>query len=95
MRTSRMDDRAPRPGAGALALLLQVLLDFLLDLVDDLLDAGRVDPAVGDEPLEGDLGDLRRSSCVPGDDDRLRSVVHDEVHAGREAGARRMLRLGR
>ena len=39
--------------ARALALLLQVLLDFLLDLVDDLLDAGRVDPAVGDEPLRG------------------------------------------
>ena len=67
--------------AGALALLLEVLLDLLLDLLDDLLDPGRVDPPVGDETLEGQLGDLPAQRIVGGDDDRLRRVVHDEVHA--------------
>ena len=46
--------------ARPLALFLEVLLDLLLDLVDDLFDPRRVDPAVGDEALERDLGDLRR-----------------------------------
>ena len=44
--------------ARPLPLLLEVLLDLLLDLVDDLLDPRRVDPPVGDEALERDLGDL-------------------------------------
>jgi hypothetical protein len=59
-----------------------VLLDLLLDLLDDLLDPRRVDPPVGDQPLERDLGDLAPQGIVAGDDDGLRRVVHDEVHAG-------------
>ena len=70
--------------ARPLALLLEVLLDLLLDLLDDLLDPGRVDAAVGDQALERDLGDLAPERIVAGDDDRLRRVVHDEVHAGGE-----------
>ena len=70
--------------ARPLALFLQVLLHLLLDLVHDLFDPGRVDPAVRDEALERQLGDLPSQGIVARDDDRLRRVVHDEVHAGRQ-----------
>ena len=44
---------------GRLALLADLLLELRLHLLDDFLDAGRVDAAVGDEPLDGLLARSR------------------------------------
>ena len=68
---------------GRVPLLLDALLELRLDLLDDLLDARRVDAAVGDQPLEGDAGDLAPEGVEAGEDHRLRRVVDDQVDAGR------------
>ena len=52
-------------------------------LVDDLFDPSGVDAAVGDQPFERQPGDLAPDGLEAGDNDRVRGVVDDHVHAGR------------
>ena len=78
----RVEAVDPHLEAGALAFLLEVLVHVLLDLLHHLLDARRVDAAVGDEPLERQPRHLAAERVVARDEDRLRRVVDDQVHAG-------------
>ena len=64
-----------------LALLVDLLGDLASDLLDDLLDPCRVYATVGDEPLEGNAGDLAANRIETGDDDRLGRIVDDDVDA--------------
>ena len=73
-------DRAAR--GRRLAFLADLLLELGLDVLDDLLDAGRVDAAVQDEPLDGQAGDLAADGVEARQDDRLGRVVDDDVDAG-------------
>ena len=66
---------------GVLARPTDLLLDVALRSLVDLLDAGRVDPAVGDESLQGHPSDLPTHGIEAGEDDGFRGVVDDEVHA--------------
>ena len=66
------------------AFLAHRLVGLVLHLLDDLLDARRVDAAVGDQPLDGLLGDLAAVRIEAGQDDRARRVVDDQVDAGGE-----------
>ena len=43
-----------------------------------------MDPAVGDQRLQRPPGDLAADRIEAGDDDRVRRVVDDDVHAGRQ-----------
>ena len=67
---------------GLLAELADVLLHLLLGLGDDLLDPGRMDPAVVDQLLQRELGDLAADVVEARDDDDARRVVDDHVDAG-------------
>src|SRR5262245_3261153 len=66
------------------AFLAHLLVGFVLHLLHDLLDAGRVNAAVGDEPLDRLLGDLAAVRIETGEDDRTRRVVDDQVDPGGE-----------
>ena len=66
-----------------LAFAADGLLHVALDLLDDLLDAGRVDAAVADQPLDRLAGDLAAQRIEAGEDDRARRVVDDQLDAGR------------
>ncbi len=59
------------------------LVGFVLHFLDDFFDARRVDAAVGDQTLDGLLGDLAAVGIEARQDDRARRVVHDEIDAGR------------
>src|ERR1035437_9468352 len=69
--------------AGGLPLLLDALADLAAALADHLLDAGRVDPAVGEEALQRDPRHLSPDRVEPAEDDRFRGVVDDDVDARR------------
>ena len=64
----------PRRAAQPLHLLDAALVD--------LLDPGGVDPAVGQQLLQGEPGDLAADRVEAAEDDGLRGVVDDQVHAG-------------
>ena len=66
----------------SLAVAAHLLLEVGADLLDHFLDPGRVDAAVGDEPLDGLLGDLAAIRVEARQDDGARRVVDDEVDAG-------------
>ena len=66
-----------------LALLLDDGVELLLHLLDHRLDARRVDAPVRDQALERDARDLAAEGIEAGEDDRLGSVVDDQVDAGR------------
>ena len=66
---------------GALALGLDGGVDLALGELDHLLDAGRVDPPIEDELLQGQPRDLAADGVEAGDGDRLRRVVDDEIDA--------------
>ena len=66
---------------GLLARLSDVLLELRLRLVVHLLDARRMDPAVLDELVEREAGDLASQRVERRQDDRVRRVVDDEVDA--------------
>src|SRR5919204_2654527 len=65
-----------------LALFTDSGLDVASCLGHHLLDAGRVNPAVDEQMVEGDPGDFPANRVEAAQDDGLRSVVDDEVHAG-------------
>ena len=84
----QLDDLRVKPvnvhlKAGLLAHLPDVLLDFLVDLRDDLLDPRRVDPAVLDQALQRHPRHLAPHRVKPGQDNRFRRVVNDDVDARR------------
>ena len=58
---------------GRFALLFDLHLEVGLDRLDDVLDPGRVDPAVGDELLDGQAGELPADGVEARQDDRLRA----------------------
>ena len=68
---------------GFLAQSANVLLHLLLGFLDDLLDPGGVNPAVLDQLLQRDLGDLAANAVEAGHDDHSGRVVDDHIHAGR------------
>ena len=69
-------------GHGVLAGPLAEQLDLGLAAVVGLLDPLRVDPAVLDEALQGEAGDLAAHRVETGEQHRLRRVVDDQVDAG-------------
>src|SRR5207244_3041402 len=71
----RLEDRL-------LARLADQLVELGFRLVVRLLDPRRVDPAVLDQLLQRQLGDLPPDPVERGEHDGLRSVVDDEVDAG-------------
>ena len=68
---------------GRLPFLSDLLPQLRAHLLDDLFDARRVDAAVGDQFLQGDARHLAAQRLEGGDDDGLRRVVDDQVHARR------------
>src|SRR5260370_38973656 len=66
---------------GRLPLLANLLPQLGADLLDDLFDAGWMDAAVGDQPVERHARDLASQRLESRDDDRLGSVVDDQVNA--------------
>ena len=58
-------------------------IDVGLGLAHDFFDAPRVDPAVGDQTLEGEPAHLAPDRLEAGYDDRVGGVIDDDVHAGR------------
>src|SRR6185437_5266188 len=71
---------------GVVRRLLPRLDDAGVDLfpgfVDDLLDAPRVDPAVGDEALQGQASHFAADGVEAGNHDGVGRVVDDDVDAG-------------
>ena len=57
-------------------------VDRLAFLFQDLLDVRRVNATVDRQAGEGAAGNLAADGVEAGDGDRLRRVVHDDVHAG-------------
>ena len=68
---------------GGLARLADDHVDLAAGLLDDVLDAARVDAPVGDELGESQARDLAAHRVEAADHDRVRSVIDDEVDAGR------------
>ena len=68
--------------SGPLPAFPDLLFDLLLGLGHDLFDSPRMDPAVGDQPLQGDAGDFPANGIEPGNDHGLGRVVDDQVYAG-------------
>jgi hypothetical protein len=66
---------------GLAAAFLDKPIDLGADALDNLLDPGRVDPAVLDQPFNGDAGDLPADGIERGDQNRSRRVVNDQVYA--------------
>src|SRR5215471_3855406 len=66
-----------------LAFLADLFPQLGADLLYDLFDAGRMDAAVRDQLLQRHPGDLAAKRLEGRDDDRLRGVVDDQVHACR------------
>src|SRR5271166_1829751 len=58
------------------------LFNFLLGFAHNLLDAPRMDSAVRDQPFERDAGDLAANRIVTGNDERLGSIIDDDIDAG-------------
>ena len=65
-----------------LALLDDPLVDLRLGVLVGLLDQRRVDPAVGDQPLQRDAGDLAPYPVEARKDHGRRGLVDDHVDAG-------------
>ena len=78
-----MEIEEPELEGGRLAFLADGLLHLGLDLLDDLLDAGRMDAAVGDQPLDRLARDLAAERIEAREDDRAGRVVDDQLDAGR------------
>ena len=57
-------------------------IHLLLALLHHVLNAGRMNAAVLNKPLESHLRDLTAQRAVRGKNDGLRSVIDNEVHAG-------------
>ena len=55
-------------------------LDFFLCFLDHLLDPRGMDPAVGDQFLQGNAGHFPSDRIKSGQDDCLRRIVDDELH---------------
>src|SRR5918992_1302373 len=68
--------------AGVLTGPADLAFDLLLGPVVGLLDAGRVDPAVGDQLLQGEPADLAPDRVEAGQQDGLGGVVDDQVDPG-------------
>jgi hypothetical protein len=67
---------------GLLPHLDHVLVDIRLRLVEGLLDAGRVDAAIGEQPLEREPRDLAADPVEARQQHGSRRVVDDEVDSG-------------
>ena len=68
---------------GTLALLLDLVFHLTPCLVYHFLNAGGVNPAVADELLQGDPGNLPAHMVKAGQGNGLRGIVDDEIHAGK------------
>ena len=66
---------------GPFAYFHDLLFDLFAGLFDDLFDAGGVDAAVGDQPLQGQAGDLAAQGVEGGEHDGFRCIIHDEVYS--------------
>ena len=67
--------------AGALARLQDLVLELLAHLRHHLLDAGRVDAAVNHQLMQGQTGHLAANRIEGGQQDGVRRVVDDDLHA--------------
>ena len=67
---------------GGFSLLFDPLQDLLAGFGHDLFDAGRMNPAVDDELVQGYPRHLAADGVEAADDDRLGRVIDDEVDAG-------------
>src|SRR5207248_3944206 len=65
-----------------LCRFLHDLVDLGPSLADHLLDPRGMDAPVHKKPLERALRDLAANGVETGDDDRLGSVVDDQIYAG-------------
>ena len=65
-----------------LAVLLDLGVNLALGLVNHLLDAGGMDAAVVDQPLERDAGHLAADRVVARKGNRLGGVIDDEIDSG-------------
>ena len=63
------------------AFLPDRFLHLRLDLLDHFLDAGRMDAAVGDQPLDRLTRDLPAKRIEAREDDRAGRVVDDQLDA--------------
>ena len=66
-----------------LALVVDFLGDLPRNLLDHFLDAGRVNPSVGDETLQGNAGDFPAYRIEAGYDHGFGSIVDDDIDAGK------------
>src|SRR5919201_1284188 len=78
----RVESRDPGLEHCLLTFFADSSLDVASRLGHHLLDAGRVNPAVDEQMVEGDPGDFPANRVEAAQDDGLRSVVDDEVHSG-------------
>src|SRR5262249_16137499 len=68
---------------GLLAQVVNVLVHCFLSFLNDFLDPRRVDSAVLDQALKGELGDFAPNAVEPSDNDNTGRVIDDDVDAGR------------
>ena len=66
-----------------LGLLDHHLVQVLLDPLDHFLNAGRMDPPVRHEPLQGDLRNFSAQRIKPGDQHRLGCLIHHQINPRR------------
>src|SRR5579863_3722233 len=66
---------------GTLPDLQDLFFNLLAGLFHDLFDPGGVDAPVGNQPLKGYPADLPSQRVEGGQNDGLRCVIHDEIHA--------------
>jgi hypothetical protein len=67
---------------GLFSQLDQLTVQLRLDLLNDLLDPARVNATVGDQRLQRPAGDFPSDWVEARDDDGIRGIVDDDVHAG-------------
>src|SRR4029077_12638773 len=68
---------------GRLALLFDPLQDLLSGLGNDLFESSRMNPAVHDQLVQRDSGDLAADRVGSADDHGFRGVVDDQIDPGR------------
>src|SRR2546421_12396132 len=64
------------------AVTAYLLLDFLLGFGNELFDARRMNPAIGNELVKGDLGDFAAHGVERANDHHAWRVVDDHIHSG-------------
>src|SRR6266581_7219719 len=77
-----MDAVHPQIKRSLVSGLLDGQFDLLLGLCHNLLDPSRMNTAVSNKLLQGDLGYLAAHRIKPGEDNRLGGIVDNQVDAG-------------